>query len=97
MKLSLTLAALLLAGAAQAQSFPTRPVTLVVPFPPGGGTDTGARIVAQKLGAKWGQTEAILADHQRTQDQDRVMRARAFVEPIARPQRRTPQTGIKLD
>ena len=44
---------------AQAQGFPTRPVTLVVPFPPGGGTDTGARIVAQKLGAKWGQTVIV--------------------------------------
>lgn len=40
-------------------AYPTRTVTLVVPFPPGGGTDTGARIVAQKLGAKWGQTVIV--------------------------------------
>jgi len=40
-------------------AYPGRPVTLVVPFPPGGGTDTGARIVAQKLGAKWGQTVIV--------------------------------------
>ncbi|MBG9390273.1 Bug family tripartite tricarboxylate transporter substrate binding protein [Caenimonas aquaedulcis] len=46
-------------AAAQGQSFPARPVTIVVPFPPGGGTDTGARIVAQKLGAKWGQTVIV--------------------------------------
>ena len=43
------------AVSAQPASFPSRSVTVVVPFPPGGGTDTGARIVAQKLGAKWGQ------------------------------------------
>jgi tripartite-type tricarboxylate transporter receptor subunit TctC len=50
-------AALLACPFAQAQTgaFPTRAVTLVVPFPPGGGTDTGARIVAQKLSVKWGQ------------------------------------------
>src|SRR5690349_8038214 len=56
------LAALLLAAAApwaHAQAWPTRPVTMVVPFPPGGGTDTGARIVAQKLGQKWGQTVIV--------------------------------------
>ena len=50
-------AVLLACSLAQAQpaAFPTRAVTLVVPFPPGGGTDTGARIVAQKLSVKWGQ------------------------------------------
>jgi tripartite-type tricarboxylate transporter receptor subunit TctC len=56
------LAALLLAHAAAtfAQgAYPNHAVTLVVPFPPGGGTDTGARIVAQKLGAKWGQTVVV--------------------------------------
>jgi tripartite-type tricarboxylate transporter receptor subunit TctC len=52
------LAALLFAfaaSAASAQTYPSRTVTLVVPFPPGGGTDTGSRIVAQKLSQKWGQ------------------------------------------
>ena len=44
------------AGSACAQgAYPNRAVTLVVPFPPGGGTDTGSRIVAQKLAEKWGQ------------------------------------------
>jgi tripartite-type tricarboxylate transporter receptor subunit TctC len=52
------LAALALNVAAQT-AYPTRPVTLVVPFPPGGGTDTGARIVAQKLGQKWGQQVVV--------------------------------------
>jgi tripartite-type tricarboxylate transporter receptor subunit TctC len=47
------------AAGAQAQGYPNRPVTLVVPFPPGGGTDTGARIVAQKLSTKWGQPVLI--------------------------------------
>jgi len=60
MKRLLTAILLALSTAAFAQgAFPSRPVTLVVPFPPGGGTDTGARIVAQKLGAKWGQTVIV--------------------------------------
>ncbi len=47
-----------IAALAQA-AWPTRPVTLVVPFPPGGGTDTGARLVAQRLSQRWGQTVLI--------------------------------------
>ncbi len=51
---------LALALSAMAQTaYPGRPVTLVVPFPPGGGTDTGARIVAQRLSARWGQPVLI--------------------------------------
>jgi tripartite-type tricarboxylate transporter receptor subunit TctC len=41
---------------AHAQTYPTRPVKLIVGFEPGGNTDTVARIVAQKLGERLGQT-----------------------------------------
>ena len=44
---------------AQTPFFPDRPVTLVVPFPPGGGTDAGARLIAQKLSTRWGQSVII--------------------------------------
>ena len=44
-----------LAFTAQAQTYPTRPVKLIVGFEPGGNTDTVARIVAQKLSDRLGQ------------------------------------------
>ncbi len=47
--------AILVGAAVQAQTYPQQSVTLIVPFPPGGGTDTGARLLAQKLSDKWGQ------------------------------------------
>jgi tripartite-type tricarboxylate transporter receptor subunit TctC len=46
-------------GSAHAQAWPTKTVTIVVPFAPGGGTDIGTRIVAQKLSLLWGQSVVI--------------------------------------
>jgi tripartite-type tricarboxylate transporter receptor subunit TctC len=47
------------AALACAQTYPARPVTFVVPFPPGGGTDISARTVAAKLTDKWKQSVVI--------------------------------------
>jgi tripartite-type tricarboxylate transporter receptor subunit TctC len=47
------------AAAAQAQSFPTRPITMMVGFPPGGPTDTLARIVADGMKNTLGQSIAV--------------------------------------
>jgi tripartite-type tricarboxylate transporter receptor subunit TctC len=52
-------AACLLSGAALAQDYPSRPVKLIVPFPPGGSVDTVARIIAPRLGEKLGQSIVI--------------------------------------
>jgi tripartite-type tricarboxylate transporter receptor subunit TctC len=48
-------AALLACASAMAQGFPTRPVHIVVPFPPGGGTDVVARAVAPAMSEALGQ------------------------------------------
>jgi len=43
------------AGPSCAQSYPTKPIRVIVPTVPGGGGDTVARVIGQKLGDTWGQ------------------------------------------
>jgi len=52
-------AGLVLCVPAFAQSWPTKPVRFIVPFPPGGATDISARLLSQKLNEMWGQSVVI--------------------------------------
>ena len=56
---ALALALLTSVTAAHAQTFPSRTITLIVPFPPGGSTDVAGRIVADKMGAALGQAVIV--------------------------------------
>ncbi|MBY4730194.1 Bug family tripartite tricarboxylate transporter substrate binding protein [Cupriavidus pauculus] len=60
-RIAATVAAATLAFAAHAQTpaWPTRAVTIIVPFTPGGGTDIGTRLVAQRLAQLWGQPVVV--------------------------------------
>jgi tripartite-type tricarboxylate transporter receptor subunit TctC len=57
--LFLILAVAVSAGAVAQERFPERPVRFIVPFPPGGGTDTLARILSSKLAELWGQPVVV--------------------------------------
>ena len=48
-----------LAALAADTGFPSRPITLVIPFPPGGATDVNGRVIAQRLGKELGQPVVI--------------------------------------
>jgi tripartite-type tricarboxylate transporter receptor subunit TctC len=54
------LAALIGLSPANAQDYPTRPISLIVPYPAGGGVDTVGRVIAQKLGEGLGQQVLVV-------------------------------------
>jgi tripartite-type tricarboxylate transporter receptor subunit TctC len=54
-KAAISVLLLALSPLAAAQSFPAKPVTVVVPFPPGGSADFLVRLLAEPLGANWGK------------------------------------------
>ena len=55
------LAGTAIAGSVSAQSYPSKPIRIVVPYPPGGGTDVIARTLAQKMTEVMGQQ--VLVDN----------------------------------
>ena len=55
----LVLVSVVSGGAAKAQGYPAKPIRVVVSLAPGGGVDTISRIVAQKLGERWGQQVVV--------------------------------------
>src|ERR1700688_3835647 len=62
MKYQLLIAAIATVGClsgATAQTYPSRPITMVVPFPPGGSTDVTGRILAERMRASLGQPVVI--------------------------------------
>lgn len=54
-----TVAMCVMAAGAGAQSYPSKPIRLISPYPPGGGTDASARIIAQALGEQMGQQVVV--------------------------------------
>lgn len=59
MKKILFLIVLLFAGSVLAQGFPTKPVKIIVAFPPGGGTDIVARLLGARLADTWGHPVVV--------------------------------------
>ena len=47
------------AGAASAQTWPVKPITMVVTYPAGGGADTMARLIARSLAKHWGNLSLL--------------------------------------
>ena len=59
MKKALALCAVLVAASAFAQTYPTKPIHLIVPFPPGGASDLTARTIGQKMSEGLGQSVVV--------------------------------------
>jgi tripartite-type tricarboxylate transporter receptor subunit TctC len=58
-RLIIAVATALLSTAALAQTYPVKPIRMIVPYSPGGGADTSARIVARRLGETLGQPVVV--------------------------------------
>ncbi|MCE9638659.1 MAG: tripartite tricarboxylate transporter substrate binding protein, partial [Betaproteobacteria bacterium] len=58
---AISLAALLVSTQTAAQNYPTKPIRVIVPYPPGGTSDILTRLVGAKLTEAWGQQ--VLADN----------------------------------
>ena len=58
-RIALGVLALCMAMTAHAQSWPQRPVKLILPLGPGSGADIGARLFAERLGQRWGQPVVV--------------------------------------
>jgi tripartite-type tricarboxylate transporter receptor subunit TctC len=56
---AIVLAGLAILGPAMAQSYPNRPIKMILPFPPGGPIDTMGRLIAQRMSAGLGQNVII--------------------------------------
>src|SRR4051812_37714966 len=59
LSMSCASASLMVCSHASAQSYPVKPVRVIVPFPPGGNSDRIARIIGQKLTETWRQSVII--------------------------------------
>jgi tripartite-type tricarboxylate transporter receptor subunit TctC len=59
LRIVLLVAAAAASGVAPAQSYPARTVRFIVPFSPGGASDTAARLIGQKLSERWGQQVVV--------------------------------------
>ena len=55
----LAFALLMMAGAAAAQTYPSKPIRIVAPFPPGGSADFTARVIAEHFSKAFGQPAVV--------------------------------------
>src|SRR6476646_6435189 len=55
----ITCTGMLLFSMTIAQTYPAKPIRIIAPFPPGGGTDLFARAIGQKLSLAWGQQVVV--------------------------------------
>jgi tripartite-type tricarboxylate transporter receptor subunit TctC len=77
--LLVSIGALAIAGPAAAQSYPTRPIRMIVPFPPGGPIDTMGRMVANDLSVRLGQQ--VIVDNRAGAGSTLGTRTAAAAEP----------------